>query len=92
MVSPKKIEDIAFSLPLFGVILIVPPIINVFSVDRTILGVPFFVIYIFAVWIALIFLTFSLSKKLPTRGVKTDDAAIDVQVDEPTSQHDASAK
>lgn len=92
MASPKKIEDIAFSLPLFGVILIIPPIINVFSVDRTIFGVPFFVIYIFAVWIALIFLTFSLSKKLPANGAKSDDAVLDVQVDAPTNQHDAPPK
>lgn len=61
---PKKLANAAFFLPLFGAVVIVPPIVNVFSVEVMIFGIPLFVIYVFLVWLALIALTFTLSRRM----------------------------
>lgn len=47
-------EDVAFLFPFFGIIVLMPPILNLFVIDRLVFGVPLEVVYLFAVWIALI--------------------------------------
>lgn len=50
----RRLRDAALALPLIGGFLLTPPAILVFAGDRHILGVPLIVIYLFAVWAALI--------------------------------------
>ena len=49
-----KARQIVLCLPLFGLILFLPPAIRVFAVPATIMGVPLIVIYVFGIWAALI--------------------------------------
>lgn len=46
--------DTAIALPLFGVFLLVPPIISLFAGDSNLLGIPLIAVYVFVVWIGLI--------------------------------------
>ncbi|UJQ95565.1 hypothetical protein [Mariluticola halotolerans] len=60
----RKLENAAFVLPLFGAILLIPPLANVFNKDLTIFGVPLEVLYLFAIWCILIVATFFLSHRM----------------------------
>ncbi len=65
MSNRRKIENGALALPIFGAILIVPPLLNVFNVEVLIFGAPLIIIYLFSLWILLIIATFFLSRHLP---------------------------
>lgn len=56
--------DAAVVLPLFGVFLLMPPIITLFASGLEIHGVPLIVVYVFSVWIALIVCAALLAKRL----------------------------
>jgi len=56
--------DAAAVLPLFGVFLLMPPIITLFASGLDIRGVPLIVVYVFSVWIALIVCAALLAKRL----------------------------
>jgi len=60
----RKLENAAFVLPLFGALLLIPPLANVFNRDVMIFGVPLEVIYLFGVWTALIGITAFLSQRM----------------------------
>ncbi|PWJ86256.1 hypothetical protein C7441_101135 [Pseudaminobacter salicylatoxidans] len=47
-------EDIAFLVPFFGVVLLSPPLLNLFADLRLPFGVPFETAYLFGVWILVI--------------------------------------
>ncbi len=64
MADRRKLENIAFTLSLFGAIAMVPPIISLFNVEKTIFGVPLIIIYLFGLWLFLIIATFLLSKRM----------------------------
>ena len=70
-------RDAAFVLPLFGVILLLPPFINLFLVDWMPWGIPLEVIYLFAVWIGLVLGAWLLSRGLDPQspGRDGDDIA-----------------
>jgi hypothetical protein len=60
--------DAAVVLPLFGVFLLMPPIITLFASGLDIHGVPLIVLYVFSVWIGLIVCAALLAKRLdPSR-------------------------
>lgn len=58
-------EDIAFLPPLFGVVVLLPPILNLFAVERLVFGLPLEVIYLFMVWTLLILGAVLLSRYRP---------------------------
>lgn len=66
-------RDAAFVLPLFGVILLLPPFINLFLVDWMPWGIPLEVIYLFAVWIGLVLGAWLLSRGLDPQGKGRED-------------------
>ena len=60
----RKTRDRAFVLPLLGLVLLLPPIAMIFQLEARILGVPFTVLYLFAVWALLIIGAAYLSRDL----------------------------
>lgn len=76
MVNRKRLETAALVLPVFGALLVVPPLLGVFNVPVTISGIPVVAIYLFSVWIALIGATFILSRFLQ-RGSRDPDTDAD---------------
>lgn len=60
----RKARDRALILPLVGLVLITPPVAGIFQLDARIGGVPFVLIYLFAVWAALIAGTAALARRL----------------------------
>ena len=63
-----KARHIALCLPLFGLVLLLPPAIRVFAVSTTILGLPLIVIYVFGIWAALIIGAAALARHLGREG------------------------
>ena len=62
-VSPR-IVGAAVLLPCIGLFLMMPPLIQLFTLDLDVLGVPLIVIYLFGVWIALVACAAWLSRRL----------------------------
>ncbi len=60
----RKARERALILPLAGLILLIPPVAGVFHLDTKIAGVPFTVVYLFAVWALLIAGAAALSRRL----------------------------
>ena len=60
----RKTRDRALILPLAGLILLIPPVAGVFHLDAKIAGVPFTLVYLFAVWALLIAGAAALSRRL----------------------------
>lgn len=56
--------DAAVALPLFGLLLLMPPLITLFALNLDLAGVPLIVIYVFGVWIALIICAALLARRL----------------------------
>lgn len=50
----RKVQDGALLLPIVGMVLLMPPAVQVFAIEGTILGIPVPVAYVFGVWLALI--------------------------------------
>jgi hypothetical protein len=59
-----RARDAALVLPLAGLVLVAPPVVNLFVADLSILGAPLIAVYLFAVWGALIFCARRLSRRL----------------------------
>ena len=60
----RKSRDRALILLLAGLILVTPPVGEIFHLDLKLAGVPFTLIYLFVVWAALILGTALLSRRL----------------------------
>jgi hypothetical protein len=50
----EKREDLAFIIPLFGIVLLTPLVANRFVVRKLAFGVPLEIAYLFAVWLLLV--------------------------------------
>lgn len=59
-----KAAEFGFALPCAGLLLLSPPIIDIFATDRLVFGAPGVVAYLFALWAALILLAWRLSRRL----------------------------
>jgi len=59
-----KTRDRAMVLPLLGFALLMPPVGDIFQLDLKIAGVPFTLVYLFAVWALLIACAWTLSRQL----------------------------
>ena len=64
MRSKRKLEFLAFLLPVGGAVFILPPLVLIANVGTTIFGVPAIIAYLFAVWLALIVAAFALQRAL----------------------------
>lgn len=62
--ADRKAQDRALLLPLVGLLLLIPPIANLFQLDVRFAGVPFTALYLFFVWAALIAGAAALSPRL----------------------------
>jgi hypothetical protein len=76
--DPARVLDIARLLPIVGIVLLMPPLIALFVVDRWIGGVPLIVAYVFGVWLALIACAAWLARRLKTLS-RDGDAGRDAQ-------------
>jgi hypothetical protein len=54
MPDRRRIVGRMLLLAIGGLALLVPPVVQIFNQDRLVFGVPQIVLYLFAVWIALI--------------------------------------
>lgn len=68
----RRWKLIAFFLPLAGLTLILPPFVRIFSNSDELFGVPSVILYMFAVWAALIITAYFLQSRQP----ETDDVAV----------------
>lgn len=62
--SRRRLQEMAFMLPVFGFFLLVPPVVTIWQALSRSTGVPLFLLYIFACWFALIAAAFILSRRL----------------------------
>lgn len=60
----RKARDRALVLPLVGALLLTPPVAGIFEIEAKIGGVPFLLVYLFAVWAALIAGAAALARRL----------------------------
>ena len=69
----RRTRDLAFIVPLLGVILMMPPLVGLFARPGAgIAGVPLIVVYLFGLWLALILAALILARHL---GKAEDDGA-----------------
>ncbi|UUX51624.1 hypothetical protein NUH88_07970 [Nisaea acidiphila] len=59
-----KFRDAAFLLPLSGLFLLMPPLIDLFTGSEKLFGIPLIVAFIFGLWTALILIAFWFSHRL----------------------------
>ncbi len=81
MANYRKIENAALALAIFGAILIVPPLLNLFNIEILLFGTPLIIIYLFTLWILLIVGTFLLSialAKHPSSRVNEENDIMDI--------------
>ena len=62
--EPRRSREAALILPLTGLALFTPPLIGLFALDLSVIGAPLIVVYIFAVWAALIAAARTISRRL----------------------------
>ncbi len=60
----RKARDRALILPLVGLLLFTPPVAGIFEVEARVGGVPFLLVYLFAVWAVLIAGAAGLARRL----------------------------
>ncbi|MCT8970529.1 hypothetical protein [Microbaculum marinisediminis] len=60
----RRFSDAAMVLPFAGVFLLMPPFIQIFATDSALAGIPLIVLYLFAVWFALILIAWRLAGPL----------------------------
>ena len=67
----QKARDGILAGVVLGALLLLPPILPFFDRPVAVFGMPLIVLYVFGVWLALIVLTWTLSRRLP-RAVARD--------------------
>lgn len=66
----RKIRDRALILPIVGLLLLTPPLANIFELDAAFDGVPIVLIYVFTVWAALVAGAVLLSRGLRNAAIE----------------------
>lgn len=61
-----RAQSAAVLLPILGLFLLFPPFITLFTGPLRPFGIPLIVVYIFGVWLAIIFVTALLVRRLQT--------------------------
>tara|TARA_E500000318_G_scaffold53774_1_gene50051 strand:+ start:13119 stop:13382 length:264 start_codon:yes stop_codon:yes gene_type:complete len=62
--TAAKFRDAAFLLPVAGFFLLLPPVIDLFTAQASIFGIPLIVAYVFGLWSALTVIAFWFSSRL----------------------------
>ena len=62
--TATKVRDAAFLLPIAGLFMLLPPVIDLFTVETHLFAIPLIVAYIFGLWSALIIIAFWFSRRL----------------------------
>ncbi len=65
MNKPRKLEFIAFMLPVLGLLAIMPPLVSIRNVPVFFFGIPSIIAYLFGVWFLLILGAYLLQRLLP---------------------------
>ncbi|WP_421997330.1 hypothetical protein [Reyranella sp.] len=71
----QRTRDAATLLPVAAAALLLPPFILVFAAPLTVAGIPLIVVYVFAVWAAIILGAWLLSRGLARMPEVDDDPA-----------------
>lgn len=72
----SRASDAAAVLPLFGLFLLLPPVITLFAVGIDLGGIPLIAVYVFGIWAALILCAGLLARRLnPGRTAPTPSEA-----------------
>lgn len=71
---PARLRDAAVVVPVSGLLLLMPPILQLFAVPVTVLGIPLVVLFLFGVWAVLVLLTWWFARRLAGRGESPPDA------------------
>ena len=58
-----KVRDAVALMMVFGTWLVMPPMLGVVNQPTTVLGIPTIVVYVFAVWAALIVFTWMVARR-----------------------------
>lgn len=61
----RKKEEAVFIVPIFGALLLLPPLLNLFNTRTLLFGVPLEVLYLFLVWVLLIACAMIISASMP---------------------------
>lgn len=72
----RKREEAAFLLPIFGLFLLLPPMITLFSTNSLLFGIPTEVLYVFAIWMLLIGAAIWAARGLPQDPQKPEDITL----------------
>lgn len=60
----QRLKDIAVIAPIFGFLLLIPPVIGLFATEATVFGAPLVLVYLFVIWLGLIIVAAILSQQL----------------------------
>lgn len=60
----RKREDSALAVPALGLLLLVSPVLNIFTANGQIFGLPAAYVWIFTVWTGLVLMTFGLARRI----------------------------
>lgn len=60
----RKIRDRSIALLLLGVVLLMPPLVRIAQIETTVFGLPFALVYLFAVWALLVLGAAALARPL----------------------------
>ncbi len=63
-VPPLRLRNAAMVVPLLGTLLLLPPLVALFTAPVTLFGIPLIVLYLFVLWAALIGAAFWLAHRL----------------------------
>lgn len=66
-------RDAATMLPVAATLLLAPPLIRIFATPATPGGIPLIVLYIFAVWAAIILIAFFLARRVDQPPVEPEE-------------------
>ena len=69
----RRREQAAFMLPIAGALLIVPPLLTLFSGPYRIFGAPLDTVYLFTVWVLLIRGAVLVSRRMPRPDIAERD-------------------
>ena len=64
MRKEDRSREAAFIIPMFGLFLLLPPILSIFDTGTMILGVPLLHVYVFSVWLGLVLAGVWLARRL----------------------------
>lgn len=77
-----KTPDAAVVLPVFGVLLLMPPAILLFAAQTTLWGIPLIVLYVFGVWSGLIVCAALLARRLGEPSMPAQPSSVGIDADD----------